>query len=557
MNFNDVINTCSLTSEKTQDVKIKELTEFLSSSLIEAKKPVISLVSFTLNHSESYELVSSFTGIDIPSELRGIMDDEPACVIFDYSDKPGFMSNSEADDTIIYGLPSEKLKTRRIAIIDSILSVRRWLELSGKLDVICLLINATMAMNQSERVWLESFAKSAYPDGNLYIALTRMNSLNSEEDVFQVRSMVSGFLSKHNIRAQILQEINQVMDIMQNFLSEHDTKGIHDRRVSRVVLRAVAERVRHFMDEVFVDDDSIISALKQLEKQRKLLELSGEAVSDGLLRNLLNGLMVEICDGLRDYSRQMSDNINSYIEKASIENLKNIDEKINSFIKGTWEDYFNHKSREIDKKFNDIAAKLMEQMDIDAGDLIGNLDEQTRRTIYSALNLEMPFVMESISSDYVVDIRRRSDYVIVDEITDRLRRETRNMMLLSIPFLFINPLISAGNILAAKLIEKFRMSGELKELRSEIKRQVEDVCFVNVENIVRQIQDTFKNEINLASENVKSAYGGLIKHLEDEIIKLKSERDKRAEARVFLEKQLNEIYPKLEAELEAAINLGR
>ena len=550
MNFDDLINSLRLTSDKTQDDTIKRLTEFLSSSFSENKKPVMSLVSFMLNHSENYELISSFTGVDIPSELSIIADGEPVCIIFDYSDQPGFMSISEDNEVIVYGLPSEKLKTLRIAVVASVISSRRWLELSGQLDAVCLLVNATMAMTQSERDWLESFAKNAYSDGNLYIALTRLESLNSEEEVFQVHSTVSRFLSKNNIRAEILQDHNQAMKIMEDFLSEHDTNAIHDRRVSRVVVRAVAERIRYFMDEVLIDDGSLTNALKQLEKQKKSLELSGEAAANGLLKNLMNEVTAEICDGMRDYGRQMADNINSYIDRASVDELENIDEKINSFIKGTWDDYFIRKSEEVDKKFSEITAKLTDQIGIDAGELIASLDEQTRRTIYSTLNLEAS-IFEGISS--YSEISCNPDCIVVGEITDRLGRETRNMMLLSIPLLFMNPLISAGNIIAAKLIKKFRMSGELNEMRSEIKRQVEDVCFENAENLVRHLQDSFRDETARASENVMSAYGEVFKQITDNIMKLKAERSKRAEVRDFLEKQLSETFPKFEAELNSAI----
>ena len=545
MNFDDVINECALTSAKTQDAEITELTNFLRASLGENSKPAVALAGFPLNRSECWELVRAFTGTEIPPELRSMKTYDPVCIIFEYSDTPGFIGSSESGGTITYGLPSEKLKAQRVAIIDSAASLERWLELSGTLDAICLCVNATMAMTQTERVWLEGFAKNAYSDGNLYIAITKTDSLNTEEEVMQVRDTVSGFLRRHNIKAQVLSDPKQAMNIMQDFLSRHDTKEIHGRRVSRVVLKAITERVRHFVDEELADDESIADTLRQLEKQKRSLELSGKAAADGVLSNLMNGLTAEICDGVRDYGRQMADSISSYIAKASMGELEDIDDKINSYINGTWEKYFADKGSEIDRKFHDIAARLTDQMDIDAGELIAGLDDQARRTMYSALNLKAQRVMDGISSD----AKHNSGTVSVNEITDSLRRETRNMMMLSIPLLFVNPMISAGNLVAAKLLENFRMSGKLEEMRSEMKGQVEDVCFANAENIVRQIQQSFRDETARASENVRSAYGGLIGRIEDDIAKLRAENSRRAEAREFLAKQLNETYPALEAEL--------
>lgn len=551
MNFTYIINACSLVADKTHDRKINELTEFLRSSLSENNKPVISLLSFAVNQSECCNLVSLFLRMDISSELRDMINDNDntACIILDYSDECSLLSLDGDDNTIIYGLPSEKLKTQRIAIITSVISPSRWLELSDELDTVCLLVNATMAMNQTERTWLEKFAKYAYSDGNLYIAFTKMNILNTEDDAVQVRSMAGSFLNKHNIRAQILQEPEKALDIMQGFIRGHDIKNFHDCRVSRLVLRAIAERARYFIDEVLIDDSSISNALTQLEKQKKSLEISGQAVADGMLKNCMNGLMIEVCEAIRDYNSQISESITSYIAKASAENLRDIDEKINSYINGTWEEYFSSKTGEIKKRISDITSKLMEQMNIDAGDLISNLDEQTRRTIYAALNLEAPFITEDAYSR----IKHSSGDISLDDITDRLKRETRNMMLLSIPLLFVNPLISAGNILAAKVIEKFRMSDNLNAMRSEMKSQVENLCFEVVEDIIRLTQNSFNEEMDRASESVKSAYGGLIKHIEGNILKLQTERDKRTEARYFLEKQLRETYPALEAELTSAV----
>lgn len=547
MNFNEVIKACSLASEKTQDIRIKELSNYLTSSLEGTHKPTSALVSFNLNHSERYGLVSSFTGTEIPPELRAMLDDEPACIIFDYSDTPGFLSKSEADDAIIFGLPSERLKAQRVAVIDGITEAARWLELSGEVDALCLLVNATMAMNQTERTWLNDQAKRLFTSGELFISITNLSAMNNEEDTRQVIEGVCGFVKRHCIDAVMIESPEKALEFMSEFLDGREVQDIRNRRVAGNVLASVRGYVNEFMSDELADDSSISGTITQLEKQRHMLELSGDSAADSVLANSLNDLKVKACEGIRDYGRQMTDSITSYIAKTPLERLERIDEKINSYIRGSWKIYFDTMAGKIDEEFKKTAKKLTRQMDIDAGSLIASLDEDARRTIYSALSLEAPVMIDGIR----VNVHEYDSGA--GDVTGRLRRETRNMMLLSIPLLFVNPVISAGNLVAAKLIERFRLSGESKHIREEISRQVEGVCFETTENIARQIQKSFDEEISRGSQGVRSAYKGLVGRLEEDITRLKEERDRRADVRQVLEVQAREVYPKLEAE----INSGR
>lgn len=88
---------------------------------------------------------------EIPEEMKETIDGKPACLMFDYSEAPCFSGDEQIiDNRIMFGLPSQLLKNYRIVICDGIKSKREWLELSSEVDIICLVVNATMAMNQME-----------------------------------------------------------------------------------------------------------------------------------------------------------------------------------------------------------------------------------------------------------------------------------------------------------------------------------------------------------------------------------------------------------------------
>ncbi len=550
--YSNIIKTFDEIAEKTQDVKADRISNWVHMSLEKEHKPAMALVSFNLNHADRLNMIRQFFGIEIPKEVVHMIEGEPVCLILDYSETPVFLNeNGIAGNKIIFGIPSEPLRNYRIAICDEIHSRDMWLELSDEIDALCLLVNATMAMSQMERSWIKECAVPFFSGDALIIAVTKMNLLNEDEDVQAVRRVVADSLNRLNVSPKTFENDKEALELLTDLVKKEYVQDNHDRRVIKNGLNVMESCLRYWIDSVVIDTAAIQSTMEQLKKQEKTLELAGQLASGSILVNELNRLKLQMCDGIRDYGRQMADNIKKKIEDSPLVQLETMTDKINAYISGSWDYYMKSMSVKADEEVEAIAQKLTKQMEADAGKMVSDLDESARRTIYSALGLisETVEYVSLIDPLSIVKNRNMLSESSTEAITDQLRRETRNMMLLSIPLFFVNPLISIGNIFASKAYEKYKLDNALTDIRSEMAKQAEQSCFDNTESILRQVEISFEDEIRTGSINIKSAYNGLIHQIEDSLAGLEKSQEEKIALKDYLNNQINVVFPNILANL--------
>lgn len=542
MKQDEIIRIFDEIAEKTQDVKTDEIAGWLRMSLEKEHKPTMALVSFNLNHGERFHMLKQCFGVEIPEEIVEMMSGEPACLILDYRDTPTLLNESDGvGSRIVFGVPCETLKGFRIAVCDEIQSREEWLELSDEIDVICLVVNATMAMNQKERTWLRDCAGTLFAAEELVLLITRMEQLNEEEDALAVRKVVGDSLRRLELSPQIWEKDSAALEWMSCFLEENPVQERHDRRVVKNGWNAMRGRMQCLLESAVTDTTDIQSAMGQLKKQQDKLELAGQLATESILSNALNRLKAQLCEGIRDYGRQMAVNIRKKVETLPLDQLEMMDDKINGYISGSWDYYLKSVSSRADAEIEAIAEKLTRQMETDAGLLISDLDESARRTIYSALGLtanSMEYGRAGMAPGFLTRSREPLTDISVGTITDRLRKETRNMMLLSIPLFFVNPLVSLGNIVVARAYGKLRTDRKLEDIRSEMAEKVEKACYDNAELLVRQVDLGFEDEIRTGSLNIKSAYHNLIQQIGDSLMELEDSQQEKLALREYLNHQM-------------------
>lgn len=536
-----VTDVCDLMAAKTSTPAMTALASRVRRSLTQEHKPTMALVSFNMNHAERFEIVKNYIGAALPSELASRVEGEPACIFLDYSPAPTLLSDGAADGILVYGLPAPALQSHRIAICDEIKAKEKWLTLAGEIDIACLLVNATMAMNQVERGWLSDCAQPLFWQNEPIIAIMGMSLLNNEEDAQAVTSVVNAALRRLQISTKVFDQPQDAMTCMADFLNSEPIQESRQRRVAKNGLTAMSEMAQAFMKDAVVDGGAIEAAVSQLEKQRKSLEMAGQLASESILHNELNRLKVMAVETIRDYGQQIANNVKTQVETYPLEELANVDETVNRYVTESWDSFLISMSATTENELGKVSARLTEQMEQDAGELIAHLDEPARRAVYSAITFN------AAAGNAPVPVRAPAEYsgINVTEMTDQLRRETRNMMLLSIPILFVNPLLAVGNVVASKFIGKFRTDSELKTARADMAAQIDTMCVENTEAIVRYAEAGFDRQAQEGTQNIKAAYAGLIQRLENNLNRLKSEQSQKAASWDALQAQVNTVIPEL------------
>lgn len=536
--YREATEVCDRIAARTQDQAIMSLTDRMHRALEQEHKPTMALVSFNMNHSERFDIVKNYAGVEVPAELAAMVEGKPACIMLDYQKKPTLLSNG---DIIVYGLPSDKLKAHRIAICDEIKARDRWLDLTAEIDIACLLVNATMAMNQIERTWLQECGQPLFHENQPVLAMVGMHLLNNEEDAQAVSAAVDAGLKRLQMHTKVFDQPSEAMLWMADFMNGAPIAESHHRRVVKNSLTAVGERTVAYMNSAIVDGNAIDAAVAQLEKQRGSLEQAAQLAADSILLNELSKLRVMAIETIRDYGRKMADDIKSQVETYPLDQLSTLDQTVNQNASQAWNGFIASISATTESELQKVAAKLSEQMEADAGDLISRLDESTRQAVLSAITFN------AAPGGPASPVRTPAEYSGIDvtEMTGKLRRETRNMMLLSIPLLLVNPWVAIGNVFVSKAIGKFRTDSELKVARADMAAQVDLMCTANAENMVRYTESSFDRQMQEGAQAIRQAYGGLLRQMEADLNRMKSQQNQNAALKNYLTEQTRTVIPAL------------
>ena len=533
-----ILQKCDLIASKTKDPGMAAFSVRLHRALEKEHKPTMALVSFNMNHAERFDLIRQFTGAALPDELTAMTEGKPVSLLLDYAGRPGMLSDGGENGVSVYGLPCEWLKTRRVAVCDAVRSRESWFVLAGEIDIACLVIHATMAMNQQERNWLRECGQPLFGTSEPVITTVGMQLLNSDEDRQAVNDAIQAGLRRLGMSTQVFGDPMEAMRWMDGFLND---PSVQEVRVNRLTVNAgteLNERVKAFISTALVGTAAIDSAVARLEDERRSLETAGQLASESILFNELTRLKVMACESIRDYGQRMVGTIKAKVETYPLDHLGAMDVEINQFIVNSWDAFLAKVAESTETELQKVSARLAEQMEADAGEMIEELDEPTRRAVYGAVM----FAPTAAGRAEYMDVHAPLEYsgVNLGEITRQLRRETRGMMLVSIPLLFVNPLFAVGSLAASKFIGKFRTDSELKSARADMAKQIENLCAANSEAIVKYTQAEFDRQIQEGGQNVRAAYNNLISRLEAELGRMKAEQGSKTELRRFLEQQIKE-----------------
>ena len=531
-------------SLKIQDPTFCNISEWLARAIQCEHKPTIGLVAFNLNHEQRFSLLKA-QGIEVPARIVEMVEGKPCSLIFDYNDSLTIEDETdESGVSVEVGLPVEYLKDRRIAVCDDIQDFRIWLDLSSEVDAFCLLVNATMAMNQSERTWLKECAMELFPDA-VTLSIGKLNLLNSEEEADEIRKIVSDSLMKLGMTDNVIDGDQDAIETIAHTIQCDINSAISIKnRAARNALLWAARMMNEMCQQSAVDSNAICAAIAQLDNQKHSLALAGQLSAESILVNNMTLLKSQASDSIRDYGKQMAQNIRQEIQKTPLEKLETMDDKINGYITGSWTYFIRSVTKKIDTAMQNVTLTITKQMERDAGNLISTLDEPARRAVYDAIGLQEN--NEQLQSSlWKTHPQLRTGSVNIGEMTDQLRKEMRNMMMLSIPLLFVNPWASAGNLLLAKFIRQKREKEELTQMRADMAEQIDRICNDISEKLVNQVENGFDDATRDGAMNVKKAYSSLIERLDGSLKEMLEKEAARAEFSKYMKDQIQNRIPAL------------
>lgn len=513
-----IIRVCEEMSEIAADAQISEQTLHTKQLVEAAHTPTVALVGLGPTGHALLDAATTIIETDVPDILNQAFASGPACLTLNHGDEVTlYRIGAEASVSIVdagsrstdicavdeleCAFPCDTLKNYRMILCSDVEGHEAWMRLYENIDAIVLRINATAAMNQSERGWLDNELIPLFGDKQIAVWIDLLDQLNTEEDQADVKDNVNKVLSKHNMDVPVFTTAKEAGNWAAAELAAVDVADFHIRKALKIGLCAVNNRIEEIRQLGTIDEKTITKAIQQLESQRKRLELAGEIAADATVSNIYSQLKINAKAGVRDFNAQAVSSICSKIDEAVPDELETLEPKIQTYLRKVWEHY----QQELNGKLNEESQKsysmLMERMEKDAGTMLAELEEDTLLAIQAAMG-------EAMSSQFGTWIRLDWEYQGSNSLT-KLKTETRNLMLLSIPLAFTSPVLSIALLFGARYYKKNQAEKRGENFRSALKTQVRASCDDVVEDICREIERSFDCVENRIASSVLDAYKGL------------------------------------------------
>lgn len=516
--YTQVVSVCEEMSAVAADSQIAEQIQHTKQLVENGHVPTVALVGMGPVGRTLLDAASAIGETAVPDILNQAFTNGPACLTLSHGDEiilyrignEGSVQITDAGikategyavDELECAFPCDALKANRMILCGGIEGHDAWMHLFENMDAIILRINATAAMNQTERGWIDNELIPTFGDKQVAIWIDLLDQLNTEDDQADVMDNVKKALSKRDMNAPVFTTAKEAGDWVAAELAKMDVADWHIRKALKIGLGAVYNRIEEVKKLGTIDEKTVTKALRQLESQRSRLELAGEIAADTTVANAYSQLKIGAKAGVRDFNLQAVSSICSKIDDAAPEELETLEPKIQAYLRKVWERYQQELNGKLNEESQKCYALLMERMEKDAGTMLAELDEDTQRVIQTAMN-------RGTSGQLGTLVRPDWEYQGSNSLT-KLKTEARNLMLLSIPLAFTSPVTSLALFFGVRLYREKQTKKRGEEFKSALKAQVKTSCDEVVEDICREVDRSFDDAAAQMASSVLEAYKGL------------------------------------------------
>lgn len=516
--YTQIVSVCEEMAAIAADTQISEQIQHTKQLIVDGHIPTVALVGMGPVGRSLLDAANVMCETATPDILNQAFSNGPACLTLDNGEEEVLyrigsegriqIADSGIKATEVHSVdelectfPCSTLKDNRMILCGGIEGHDAWMHLFENMDAIILRINATAAMNQTERGWIDNELIPMFGDKQVAIWIDLLDQLNTEDDQADVMDNVRKALSKRDINAPVFTTAKEAGDWTSAELAKMNVADRHIRKALKICLGAVYKRIEEVKKLGTIDEKTVTKALRQLESQRSRLELAGEIAADTTVANAYSQLKIGAKAGVRDFNLQAVSSICSKIDDAAPEELETLEPKIQAYLRKVWERYQQELNGKLNEESQKCYALLMERMEKDAGTMLAELDEDTQKVIQAAMN-------RATSGQFGTVVRPDWEYQGSNNLT-KLKTETRNLMLLSIPLAFSSPVLSLALIFGVRHYKKTQTAKRGEDFKTALKTEVKASCDEVVEDICREVDRSFDDAAAQMASSVLEAYKGL------------------------------------------------
>ena len=537
---NNAISQCRAIVDNFKLMHVKAIIdEYLP--LIDNEDKISTFVDLSGIPDDLIKVAASICGMDIlgkyEKQLRTVEDwevrieqgEETAVFVGDQFPKCSIVDDSVdfiPPIRLVVTLPSERFADKKIVLISAgnidNASTRK-VASSGRL---VLLTNATMPLTNVQKGWIDSFVKEGFDLKRFAVYIAHTEKLLEDSQETEVVDYVRTYLDQYSTDIPIFYDESAVTE----FVSSDNADQYAEAKVNTVLnmIREIDVVLENEIKSLSLKEEEYTRISREISRMSAAFVHAGELSANNVLGNHISEIVDAIDKSAEEYSNEMFDSIKQTI--LSAKDIDDVEEKIAPYMEKSWEFFAKETSVQISKDFNELNIKLTQRMETDVEDMVKTLDMNAQSVIAE-------FVNDTDSMYFPVSSYEQAS----DEARNAVKRNARNLIILSIPMLFISPTLSVATILGSGIYSKLGNKQEDKKYRDELIDHVGSACRKARKDAIGSFENTLQEEQERMKGLVLEGYQNFL----NLILQNLEERRQNADASVQKAIELTEAKDKL------------
>lgn len=399
---------------------------------------------------------------------------------------------------------------------------------TGDAGAICLISNATMALAQDEREWLQGIGLRNRSGSQAIISLYNCSAVNTRDDWNSLIQDLSTRAKSIETDVGICPSINAAITAMiaasKTDAAEKDWK----RMQALNALDSVENRLRILLQASGTDLEALQKASDDMKRERKRLELSGRMISEGTVENMYTELRAQISEAIDQYNSDAYDSIRKRIETTK--DVKQDVQSIQPYLQAVWGNFEHEIGVRLTAEQESITTELQRQIEQDGIRLVEMLG------VGSAISYSG--TVSSIGGDVADAFGSKAGNAKQKKLI------ARGMLITSIALAFVQPVLGLSALVGTQMYQHYQKSNN-----EDLRRQILNDLYSQCEQIKTQVLERILEAIETAKTASKKNIGDVYSRMLEEITAPALETIERIGT---IRKQTGELQELLEHEIPAA-----
>lgn len=401
---------------------------------------------------------------------------------------------------------------------------------TGNAGAICLISNATMALTQDEREWLQGTGLRNRSGSQAIISLYNRSAINTQDDWNSLIQDLSARAKSIRTDIEICPSVDAAITAMITASKTDAAEKDWKRMQALNTLDGVENRIRMLLQASSTDLEALQKASDDMKRERKRVELSGRMICEGTVENMYTELRAQISDSIDQYNSDAYDSIRKRIETTK--DIKQDAQSIQPYLQAVWGN-FEH----------EIGAKLAAEQEAITTQLQQQIEQDGIRLV------EMLGIDNAISYSETISPTGAS---IVDATGSKAGKEkqekmiARGMLIASLALAFVQPVLGLSALAGTQIYQHYQKSNH-----ENLRRQILNDLYSQCEQVKTQMLERILDAIGTAKTASKKNIGDVYSRMLEEITAPALETVERIR---MIRKQTGEFQELLEHDIPTARN---